>query len=85
MARLLWKTGYFSFNIEKSFRWGAKIFKQSLHDRFEYRSYPGAGISVFRDNKKQGQRPQVSVADLANYLKFFHTCGKLSAERERES
>jgi len=24
------------------------------------------------------------VADLANYIKFFHTCGKLSAERERE-
>ena len=24
------------------------------------------------------------MADLANYIKFFHTCGKLSAERERE-
>jgi len=24
------------------------------------------------------------MAGLANYIKFFHTCGKLSAERERE-
>ncbi|MBD3282197.1 MAG: hypothetical protein GF387_01145 [Candidatus Portnoybacteria bacterium] len=39
---------------------------------------------TFRDNKKQGQRPQILVAGSADYIKFFHTCGKPSAERERE-